>query len=163
MLAGYQLPLKPRDQLINKASSRTPVAGGLSMEFLGFKFDSLKSFGNMIVQCKASHILVTGANSAADCEEAKKMVLRSIDIPAGVGLEGAFAEVARKVSACPSAKDGGSLGTFGPGRMVAEFDRSCFSGPVGTVIGPVKTKFGHHLIFVHERTGDAPEKKSGCG
>eukprot|EP00287_Rhodomonas_sp_CCMP768_P016737 CAMPEP_0202811640 /NCGR_PEP_ID=MMETSP1389-20130828/3456_1 /ASSEMBLY_ACC=CAM_ASM_000865 /TAXON_ID=302021 /ORGANISM="Rhodomonas sp., Strain CCMP768" /LENGTH=133 /DNA_ID=CAMNT_0049482823 /DNA_START=145 /DNA_END=546 /DNA_ORIENTATION=+ len=133
------------------------------MSFLGFNFDSLKSFGNMIVQCKASHILVTGPDSNAVCEEAKQLVMKSIDIPAGVGLEAAFAEVAMKVSSCPSASKGGALGSFGPGRMVPEFDNVCFSGPIGQVIGPVKTKFGSHLILVHERTGDAPEKKSGCG
>ena len=41
----------------------------------------------------------------------------------GIGIEDAFAEVAKEYSQCPSAKDGGSLGVFKPGQMVAEFDR----------------------------------------
>ena len=41
----------------------------------------------------------------------------------GIGIEDAFAEVARDYSQCPSARDGGSLGVFKPGQMVAEFDR----------------------------------------
>eukprot|EP00286_Rhodomonas_abbreviata_P011963 CAMPEP_0181327198 /NCGR_PEP_ID=MMETSP1101-20121128/21954_1 /TAXON_ID=46948 /ORGANISM="Rhodomonas abbreviata, Strain Caron Lab Isolate" /LENGTH=189 /DNA_ID=CAMNT_0023435803 /DNA_START=78 /DNA_END=647 /DNA_ORIENTATION=+ len=160
MSAVRDLPLRS-----SGSAHRAPsvAAAGLKMEFMGFKFDSLKNFGNMIVQCRASHILVTGPSCVSDCEEVKKMVMNSIDFPAGVGLEDAFAKVAAQVSECPSSKDGGSLGTFGPGRMVAEFDQACFNGPIGNVIGPVKTKFGAHLIFVHERSGDAPAKKSGCG
>src|SRR5512134_3526273 len=37
-----------------------------------------------------------------------------------------FAERARELSNCPSAAQGGSLGQFGPGTMVPEFDRAVF-------------------------------------
>lgn len=63
-----------------------------------------------------------------------------------------FADLARVHSDCPSGRDGGELGQFSPGQMVAEFDRVVFSCPVGTVQGPVQTKFGWHLIEVTSRT-----------
>jgi peptidyl-prolyl cis-trans isomerase C len=63
-----------------------------------------------------------------------------------------FAEVAAAHSSCPSGKKGGSLGSFGPGQMVPEFDTAVFSGDVGKVQGPVKTQFGYHLLEVTERT-----------
>ena len=63
-----------------------------------------------------------------------------------------FAEVARAHSTCPSSRQGGDLGEFGPGQMVKEFDTVVFSAPVNEVQGPVKTQFGYHLLEVTSRT-----------
>jgi len=58
-----------------------------------------------------------------------------------------FAQLAKKYSLCKSsAKKGGELGEFGPGKMLKAFDNVVFKKPVLTVHGPVKTKFGYHLI-----------------
>lgn len=59
-----------------------------------------------------------------------------------------FEEAAGKYSSCPSRSRGGSLGTFGRGQMVPEFDRAVFEGEAGQLIGPVKTQFGYHLIHI---------------
>ena len=53
---------------------------------------------------------------------------------------------ARKYSSCPSSQQGGSLGEFGRGQMVPEFDQACFDMETGEVRGPIKTRFGYHLI-----------------
>ncbi len=50
-----------------------------------------------------------------------------------------------------NAPQGGDLGWFGPGRMVQAFEAAAFSAPIGAVVGPVETQFGHHLILVEER------------
>ena len=63
-----------------------------------------------------------------------------------------FASVAREHSSCPSARDGGNLGTFGKGQMVPEFEKACFEGEVGEVQGPIRTQFGYHAVEVTERT-----------
>ncbi|MFT4729646.1 MAG: peptidyl-prolyl cis-trans isomerase C [Granulosicoccus sp.] len=63
-----------------------------------------------------------------------------------------FADVAKEHSSCPSNRDGGHLGTFGKGQMVAEFETACFEGNVGDVQGPIKTQFGYHVVEVTERT-----------
>ncbi len=63
-----------------------------------------------------------------------------------------FADVAREHSKCPSSRDGGNLGTFGPGQMVKEFDEAVFNGEVGAVQGPIKTQFGYHVLQVTERS-----------
>ncbi len=65
---------------------------------------------------------------------------------------GDFARLASEHSTCPSGKQGGELGSFGPGMMVKEFDEVVFSAPVGQVQGPVKTQFGYHLVEVTSRT-----------
>ncbi len=87
----------------------------------------------------ARHILV---DNEAKCEELKQEILAGAD----------FAEVAEKHSTCPSGKSGGSLGKFGPGQMVSEFDKVVFNGELNIVHGPIKTQFGYHLLEVTERT-----------
>lgn len=74
-----------------------------------------------------------------------------------------FAAVAQQASECPSATQGGDLGLFGPGKMVPEFDAVLFpsgdnndaSSPpppaVGSILGPIVTDFGLHLILVTKR------------
>ena len=94
-------------------------------------------------RCTASHILVKDKDTAWD-------VLAELEDGAD------FAILAREHSTCPSGKErGGSLGTFGKGKMVPEFDEVAFNGSfkIGTVHGPIKTEFGFHLITVHKRAG----------
>lgn len=57
-----------------------------------------------------------------------------------------FAQLAKKFSQCPSSKKGGDLGEFRRGQMAKAFDDVVFKKPVLKIHGPVKTKFGYHLI-----------------
>ncbi len=63
-----------------------------------------------------------------------------------------FAAAAKKHSSCPSGNNGGELGTFGRGQMVAEFETACFDGEINDVQGPIKTQFGYHVVQVTART-----------
>ncbi|MBY6064496.1 peptidylprolyl isomerase [Pseudidiomarina sediminum] len=63
-----------------------------------------------------------------------------------------FADLARKHSLCPSGKKGGDLGEFRRGDMVPAFDKVVFGKPTLEVHGPVKTKFGWHLIKTLSRS-----------
>ncbi len=70
----------------------------------------------------------------------------------------AFGAAARQYSTDRSNKDrGGDLGWFGPGRMVADFEAAAFAAPTGTVVGPVVTPFGLHLIRVEDRSSQEVE------
>jgi peptidyl-prolyl cis-trans isomerase C len=90
-------------------------------------------------KAKARHILVS---TKEECESIKKQIEGGAD----------FAEMAKKHSSCPSSRQGGALGEFGPGQMVPEFDKVVFSAEVGKVQGPVKTQFGYHLVEVTSRS-----------
>lgn len=57
-----------------------------------------------------------------------------------------FATLAKRYSQCPSGKRGGDLGEFRRGQMVKAFDDVVFKKEILKVHGPVKTRFGYHLI-----------------
>lgn len=92
-----------------------------------------------MARATARHILV---DSEAKCEALKTEIEGGRD----------FAEVAREHSSCPSGRQGGDLGSFGPGQMVREFDEVVFSGELNKVHGPVKTQFGYHLLEITSRS-----------
>ena len=87
----------------------------------------------------ARHILLKTKEQA---ESVKRQLANGAD----------FASLAKKHSQCSSAKRGGDLGEFGPGKMLKAFDNVVFKKAVLTVHGPVKTKFGYHLIETIYRT-----------
>ena len=87
----------------------------------------------------ARHILVKTKEQA---EKLKLQLAKGAD----------FATLAKKNSLCNSAKRGGDLGEFSPGTMLKAFDNVVFKKPLLTVHGPVKTKFGFHLIETIYRT-----------
>ncbi|CAD5248180.1 peptidyl-prolyl cis-trans isomerase C (rotamase C) [Alteromonas sp. 38] len=57
-----------------------------------------------------------------------------------------FSTLAKRHSTCPSGKRGGDLGEFRRGQMVKAFDDVVFKKELLKVHGPVKTRFGYHLI-----------------
>lgn len=98
----------------------------------------------------ASHILFKPSQFPEEQARAKLLEIKAeIDNDAEK-----FAAAAREWSGCPSSKNGGSLGEFGPGMMVKNFDDVCFNERVGVVHGPVSTQFGEHLILITQRTGE---------
>ena len=101
-----------------------------------FSFNG-SSFDTPIQAC-VSHILVP---SEADAIKIKSDIKSYED----------FQQYAKLYSECPSAKNGGYLGCFGHGQMVKPFEQAAFKGEIGEVTGPVKTKFGYHLIWVTRR------------
>ncbi len=86
----------------------------------------------------ASHILVE------DEKEANKILEEIAN-----GLD--FAEAAKKYSIDPSKDNGGSLGTFPKGVMVAEFQEGLDKLSIGEVSKPVKSQFGYHLIKLDDK------------
>ncbi len=65
-----------------------------------------------------------------------------------------FSKLAEQFSECPSKKRGGDLGWFGKGSMVRAFEVAAFSAEEGAIVGPLKTEFGWHVIYVYEIKDD---------
>ena len=92
------------------------------------------------------HILVKGADDKA-LDKIKDIRERIVSGQAD------FAEEAKKNSDCPSGQEGGSLGWFGRGMMVPEFDKVAFEMKKGEISGVVTTQFGYHIIYKADEKG----------
>jgi len=62
-----------------------------------------------------------------------------------------FEVLAKKYSTCPSGKRGGDLGEVRPGQLVRSVEQVIFKKPTNKVHGPIKSKFGFHLVEVYFR------------
>lgn len=118
-------------------------------------------------QVRASHILIrfqgskvplkpnqkdlTDAEALAKAQEIRKKLVDGAD----------FATIAKAESDdTGSGANGGSLGPFGHGQMVAPFEQAAFALPVGQISEPVKTQFGYHIIKVEAHTSKTFEQAS---
>jgi len=97
-------------------------------------------------QVNASHVLIKfDDNKDAAKAEAEKVLAR-----ARKGED--FEALAREKSGDPSvAQNGGNLGYFGRGQMVKPFEDATMEAAVGSIVGPIETSFGYHVIKVLDR------------
>jgi peptidyl-prolyl cis-trans isomerase SurA len=109
------------------------------------------------VEVHARHVLIqlTPKSTPEEIEAARKKVMLLAEQVKGPGVD--FVEFVKQNSEGSSKVDGGDLGFFRRGTMVAEFERVAFGLPVGAISDPIRTKFGFHIIKIEEhRAIDAP-------
>jgi peptidyl-prolyl cis-trans isomerase D len=95
---------------------------------------------------KARHILI-GLGPEATAAEIEAAEKKAQDLLAKIRAGDSFEELAKQFSDdTVSAKKGGKLGWFRPGRMGKAFEEAVKAMKVGEVSKPVKTQFGFHLI-----------------
>ncbi|MEZ4734304.1 MAG: peptidylprolyl isomerase [Caldilineaceae bacterium] len=93
----------------------------------------------------------TDAEARALAEELRQRILAGED----------FATLAQQYSDdTGSGAEGGDLGWFGAGRMVAPFEEAAFSLEVDEISEPIKTEFGYHIIEVLEKDEARPKDPS---
>jgi peptidyl-prolyl cis-trans isomerase D len=110
---------------------------------------------NIPEKVEARHILVKTDESFdnAKIEEKRKEAMKIYEMT--MDKNNKFEDLAKKYSEGPSNVNGGHLGTFSKGDMVAPFSEKAFSMKPGEISKPVKTRFGWHIINVvakHEAT-----------
>jgi len=119
-------------------------------------YESRKNEFSKPEQRKASHILVKVAQDASEelrTAMRKKIEAAQLRIKSGED----FAAVAREVSDdAATAGDGGSLGWFKRGAMVAALDQAVFSMSKGEISDIIESQFGYHII----RLDDIREAKT---
>ncbi len=136
-----------KDELLYNYAIQKAVAGTRVTD------DEVKSFyeehkSDLVSQetIDVSHILVEDEDRCADIK--KEIESGSIT----------FEKAAAKYSTCPSREAGGSLGEAARGQFVPEFEEAAFSAEPGTLVGPVKTQFGYHIIRVNSKNAAAEMK-----
>ena len=88
----------------------------------------------MANKIKCSHILVKKQSEA-------------IEILDKIKNGEKFGKMARQFSTdSGSAKRDGSLGYFGRGKMVKEFENAALALQAGQISEPIKTQYGYHII-----------------
>ncbi len=129
-----------KDQLSKKYLTDTKVTDELIAEALErSKFE-----------IKASHILIQfPEGDKNDTIEAYKKIA---DIRQQI-LKGAdFNKLASTLSEDPSARENkGNLGYFSAFRMIYPFETAAYKTPVGEVSEIIKTQFGYHILFIHDK------------
>ena len=104
-----------------------------------------EAYGNLPAEPEfnASHILVETV------EEAEALIVALND-----GAD--FAELAKEKSTGPSGPNGGELGWFGLGMMVAPFEEAVLGLEVGQISGTVQTQFGWHVLILNDKRDVPP-------
>ena len=66
-----------------------------------------------------------------------------------------FSDLANEYTQDPSGQDkGGDLGWFGKGQMVKPFEEAAFKAIKGSIIGPIESRFGSHIINVRDKRSE---------
>lgn len=93
------------------------------------------------------HLLLRVDDGAPDwtVEDART---RLQDLASQIQTETEFMAAARNNSEDGSAGSGGDLGWVRRGQMVPAFEKAAFDGLEAQVIGPVRSQFGWHLIWI---------------
>ena len=95
-------------------------------------------------QVQARHILL---KDEAKANDARKKLDDGAD----------FEALAKEMSEDRASKvKGGDLGWFGRGRMAPEFEEAAFGGEQDVILGPIKTRFGFHVIRVEGKREEIP-------
>ncbi|MEL7165993.1 MAG: peptidylprolyl isomerase [Pseudomonadota bacterium] len=146
-----ELPARARLLLENETRSQTAgeeiekmLASALTPQTLQAAYDA--QYGNAAPseEFNASHILV-------ETEDEATAIKAELDNGAD------FVATAREKSTGPSGPNGGALGWFGQGAMVAPFEAAVMSLAKGEISNPVQTQFGWHVIILNDtRTADLP-------
>ena len=140
-----------RSRFSSSASLQMGIFDGISKAFAN------QDFTEQDQRVRASHILIKGDDPDVVLPKVMSLLQEIGSQSAGdaTNVPQVFAQIARRESQCPSAAKGGDLGIFSPKQMVPEFDEAVFGGdtppPAGTVVGPVVTDFGAHIIYITQR------------
>lgn len=93
-------------------------------------------------------VVLKPANSGAEAEARE----RATQIAAQARAAGAdFAKLASTHSESGTKERGGDLGEVARGELLADLDKTVFNSTAGTVVGPIETRAGWHILKVESR------------
>ncbi len=134
---------RAEDQELQQALLGREVAALVTDDAIRARYDRDAAARRAEEEVRARHILLP-------TEAAARAALAELQRGAD------FATVARARSTDPGSRDGGDLGFFKRGDMVAEFAEAAFAlAPGQTSTAPLRTQFGRHVIRVEERRNAA--------
>jgi len=123
------------------------ISSGEIDEFYAGNIDSMR----VPEEIRASHILIKVDRDGETAEATPREKIDGLLAEARDGSD--FSTLAREHSEGPTAPQGGDLGFFGRGQMVAPFERVAFALEPGQISDVVRTQFGFHIIMLEARRG----------
>jgi peptidyl-prolyl cis-trans isomerase SurA len=148
--------------LFNSAVANVKVGGMTGVVRSGAGFHILKvvsrgeESGLTVTQTRVRHIVLRPSQALnIDAAERRIIDFRQ-QIASGAKT---FEELARQYSEDGSAQAGGDLGWASPGSFVPEFEEAMDKLPIAGLSGPVRSRFGVHLIQVLDRRDTTVEPK----
>lgn len=107
--------------------------------------ESINQFGSP-EERRARHILIAVPGDADETAMAEAQA-KVEAVQKGLRDGQSFEDLAKKFSDDPGSKiQGGDLGYFSKGAMVAAFEKEVFAQKIGDISAPVRTEFGFHII-----------------
>ncbi|MET4732217.1 peptidyl-prolyl cis-trans isomerase C [Thalassospira sp. MBR-102] len=150
MLAGQDAGLADDEEVKNQlaALERRLVAETYLERAIAEKVtdDAIKAHYDEFIKTNEPEPQVHARHILLENEDDAKAVIAELDDGAD------FVELAKEKSTGPSGPNGGDLGFFNKGDMVAPFAEAAFAMEPGTYSKePVQTQFGWHVILVEEK------------
>ncbi|MGO3708310.1 MAG: peptidylprolyl isomerase [Mesonia hippocampi] len=146
-LAGFKKEYTNfEDNFFNNYITQGPVKDNMIKE----------AYSRKLKELEASHILI----ATPDASDTLAAYKKTKDIAEQLQKGADFKEMAKKFSDDSSAKsNAGYLGWFSVFDMVYPFETAAYQTPVGEISAPVKTRFGYHIIKVHNERKNKGSRK----
>ncbi len=110
-----------------------------------------EAYQRMRYEVSASHILISVPEKSTP-EDTVALYNKVMNIRERILKGEPFEVVARATSDDPSVKrNNGFLGYFSVFQMVYPFENAAYRTPVGEISMPVRTRYGYHIVKVHDK------------
>lgn len=129
-------------------ASKVKIADAEALQFYN---ENQQAYFVKPAHVRASHILI-GVEATADAEQKQQARQKAEELLKKVQAGEDFAALAKAESTCASKAQGGDLGNFPRGQMVAAFEEAAFAMKPGEVSGVVETMFGYHIIKLTDKS-----------
>ena len=149
-------------ELFANAVANVKVGGTTDLVRSGAGFHVLKVIsrgeesGLTVTQTRVRHIVLRPSQALSIDAAERRIIEFRQQIASGAKT---FEELARQYSEDGSAQAGGDLGWASPGSFVPEFEEAMDKLPIAGLSGPVRSRFGVHLIQVLDRRDTTVDPK----
>jgi len=145
------MEIRLRDTLItNKVFARElRNRGDLQDRELRERYDREKEQYRLPERAKLREIVILRPEAEAAVEAARLKANQIVDQGRAPGAD--FGKIAASSSEAGTKDKGGDLGEVARGELLPDLDKAVFNATAGTVIGPIETRSGWHILKVEER------------
>lgn len=147
-----KMRLRLRDTLISNAvlSRELRSRSEISDKELKARYEREKDRYKLPERAEISEIVITLPEGVEQLvADQRRALAEEVANQARRGTD--FASLAKEFSESPTKEDGGKLGTITKGELIKELDDPIFSAEDGSILGPIETRVGYHIVRIDKR------------